>query len=74
MLRAVASLGDGSFTDADPTGLFVQKLHIDQLRTALDQARTALDLPPIGYTDPTITAGTTLVQAAHIQDLRNGVK
>jgi hypothetical protein len=74
MLRTAASLGGGSFTDPAPTGLFVQKLHIDQLRTALDQARSALGLPAIGYTDPTINAASTLIKAAHIVDLRNGVK
>ena len=74
MLRAVTTLGNGSFSDPDPTGLLVQKVHIDQMRTALNQARTALGLPAIGYTDPTITAGTTLIKAAHIQELRNGVK
>jgi hypothetical protein len=74
MLRAAASLGAGSFADPAPTSLFVQKLHIDQLRTALDQARSALGLPAIGYTDPTINAASTLIKAAHIVDLRNGVK
>jgi hypothetical protein len=74
MMRAAASLGAGSFTDANPTGLLIQKIHIDQLRTALDQARLALGLPSINYTDATINAQTTLIQAAHIEDLRTGVK
>ncbi len=74
MMRAAASLGAGSFTDANPTGLLIQKIHIDQLRTALDQARLALGLPAINYTDGTINAQTTVVQAAHIEDLRTGVK
>ena len=55
MMRAAANLGDASFNDTDPTGLFVQKLHIDQLRVALDQARLALGLPTMNYTDLTIS-------------------
>ena len=74
MLRAAASLGPGTYTDPSPGGLFIQKVHINQLRTALDQARAALGLPAITYTDPTINAASTFIKAAHITELRNGVK
>jgi hypothetical protein len=74
MMRLAANLGAVSFTDLDPTGLSVKKIHFDQLRTALDQARAALGLPPISYTDPTINVQSTVVQAAHIEELRAGVK
>jgi hypothetical protein len=52
----------------------IKAVHVTQLRTALNQARSALGVPPIVYTDPTITANTTVVRAAHLIDLRNGVK
>jgi hypothetical protein len=74
MMRLAAGIGAASFTDVDPTGLPVKKIHIDQLRTALDPARLALGLPPMTYTDPTINALTTVVQAAHVEELRAGVK
>jgi glycosyl hydrolase family 44 len=74
-MRTAAALGPAAFTDTPLTsGTTIKALHITQLRTALDQARSALGLPPIAYTDATITPGVTPVKAAHITDLRNGVK
>jgi hypothetical protein len=71
LMRAAAGLGGGSFTDPLTT---IKTLAFEELRTALNQARAALGLIPISYTDPTLVAGTTVVKAAHIQELRNGVK
>ena len=74
-MRATAGLGAMSFTDPLPTaGTPVKALYIQQLRTALSQARTPLDLIAITFTDPTLTSGTTRVKAAHLQELRTGVK
>jgi hypothetical protein len=73
-LRLVAGLQPLA---ADPTlaaGMLVRKQHIDDLRTALNQARSALGLSALTFTDPTLTAGTTPVKAAHVQQLRDGVK
>ena len=74
-MRAATPLGPQVFAD-DPvtTSTPIRALHITELRTALDQARAALGLPALAYTDGTIPAGTTAVKAAHIVDLRNGVK
>jgi hypothetical protein len=52
----------------------IKAVHVTQLRTALNQARSALGVPPIVYTDPTITPSTMVVKASHLTDLRNGVK
>jgi hypothetical protein len=46
----------------------------DDLRTALDAARAAIPLSPLTYTDPTLTAGTTKINAARVTEVRNGVK
>ena len=74
-MRATASLGAMSFTDPLPTaGIPVKALYVQQLRTALSQARTPLGLSAITFTDPTLTSGTTRVKAAHLQELRDGVK
>jgi hypothetical protein len=73
-MRAAAGLGAQSFTDASLAGVPMKVIHITQLRTALDAARAAIGLPAMSYTNPTITGGSTAVKAAHITDLRNGVK
>ena len=73
-MRATAGLGASSFTDPSLIGVAVKAAHIQELRVALNQARTPLGLGAIAFTDPTLTPGTTIVRAAHIQELRNGVK
>jgi hypothetical protein len=74
-MRASAGLTAQVFTD-DPltTATPIKTTHLTQLRTALDQARAALSLSTLAYTDPTLTANVTPVKAAHVNDLRNGVK
>ena len=52
----------------------IRAVHLTQLRTAHDEARASLLLPAISYTTPTITPGTSVISAAHINDLRNGGK
>ena len=47
--------------------------HITELRTALNPARAALTLPAITYTDSSLAAGVT-IKAAHVNQLRGGVK
>ena len=73
-IRTTAALGAFPFTDAVVPGTIVKAVHIAELRTAIDQARTALGLPAMAYTDAPLLAGTTLVKATHVQQLRNGVK
>ena len=52
----------------------VRAVHIDQLRTALDNARGLLGFSPLSYTNTTIGANTSTIQAADIIDLQNGAK
>jgi hypothetical protein len=33
-----------------------------------------IGIPAVIYTDPAIAPGTTTIKAAHVADLRNGVK
>ncbi|HSP16800.1 MAG TPA: hypothetical protein VLV78_18790 [Thermoanaerobaculia bacterium] len=73
-MRVAAGLGTFTFTDATLAGTPVRALHIQEMRTALDPARAALGLGAISYTDSSIVAGTTAIKAAHVQQLRNGVK
>jgi len=74
-VRALAGLGAYSFTDATlTTGTKIKAVHITDLRTALDAARSTLLLSALAYTDPTLTVHATSVKAAHLQELRTGVK
>ena len=72
-VRVLAAIGGAPFTDPSLAAVTIKKIHIDELRAALDQARAALSLAPLSYTDPAITTATT-VRAAHVTELRNGVK
>lgn len=73
--RAAAGLGPFAYAD-DPLPLLslIRAQHIAQLRSALDAARSTLGLAPLSYTDGAITPGVTRAKAAHVQELRSGVK
>jgi len=74
-VRTAAGLPAATFT-GDPLvagSTLLNVVHITQLRAALDEARAAIGVPPMAYTDPTLASGD-FVKAAHVQDLRTGVK
>jgi fibronectin type 3 domain-containing protein len=74
-VRGVAALPAFTFTDATiTTGLTVKAVHFSELRSALATARSTLGLSTITFTDATLTTGSTAVKAAHINELRSGVK
>lgn len=74
-LRAFAGLSAATFTDpAITTATRLKAVHISELRTALNAARTALSLGAIAFTDPTLTVGATKAKAAHVMELRDGVR
>jgi hypothetical protein len=52
----------------------IKAAHVTQLRSALDAARSNIGLPALSYTDSTIMAGVTQLKAAHVQEIRAGVK
>jgi hypothetical protein len=72
-VRNLAGIGDQTF--ADPVSGTLKATHVSELRTGLNAGRTAANvaLPPATFSDPALVAGTQ-VKAAHIIDLRNGVK
>jgi hypothetical protein len=72
LVRAAAGQGAFPFTDTTPTG--IKAIHIRELRSALDQARGTIGVTMRTYSDPTLTPQSTLVRAAHFQELRMGVK
>jgi hypothetical protein len=72
--RAAADLDP---LDADPTvasGAVVRAQHVLDLRLGLNEARSVLGLSALSYPDPTLTGGVTKVKAAHVNELRGGVK
>lgn len=73
-VRALALLGSESFTDATLDGETIKAVHITELRTAIAGARTALSLAALSWTDPTITPEMTKAKAAHVEELREGVR
>jgi hypothetical protein len=47
---------------------------MNELRGVLDVARSSLGLFPLTYTFPSPAPGTSLVRAADVNEMRNGVK
>jgi hypothetical protein len=70
-VRTFAGLTPFPFTDTTP--LFARAIHIAELRSALSQARSAIGMP-VTFTDPTLTAGQSVMRAVHVEELRSGVR
>jgi hypothetical protein len=74
-VRVAAGLGALPFDATLASGGPIKAVYINELRTALDAARLQIGLIAQGYTDsPTVAANVTPIRAAHITDLRTGVK
>ena len=74
-VRILSGMGGFSFTNPVlSSSVMVYALHINEARTALNAARSTLGLPAVTYTRPTITAGSSIISAVDVTDLRNGVK
>lgn len=68
-MRASAGLAAQTFTDPVlSSAVGIKAVHKMELRTALDAARAQLGLPALVYT------GGTTIKAAHVTEVRNGVK
>ena len=70
-MRAAAGLSAFTFTGSSTV---ISRVHVTELRQALDAARTVIGVAALTYNDPTITAGTTKVKAAHWSELRLGTQ
>ncbi|HYR29674.1 MAG TPA: proprotein convertase P-domain-containing protein, partial [Thermoanaerobaculia bacterium] len=77
-VRALAGSGTYpaiAFTAPTPsTSVTVRAQHLVDLRTGVTAPRNALLGGSLTFTDPTITAGSTVIKAVHINELRNAVK
>ncbi|HYM61753.1 MAG TPA: fibronectin type III domain-containing protein [Thermoanaerobaculia bacterium] len=74
-MRVAGGLFPVVFSDSPITSTTViQAAHLSELRIALDQARSAIGVSKVMYSDSTLMPGVTVVKAAHVADLRSGVK
>jgi len=73
-VRAAAGLSAATWTDSSLTNVEIKAVHMNELRSNLDAARSLLGLSTGSYTDSTVTAGTTLVKAVHVNEVRDRVK
>ena len=73
-VRAAIGSGPATYTNAITMGGVIKAIDVTEMRSFLDSARSALFVPGVQYTDPSLNAGTTIIRAAHLQELRNGVK
>jgi hypothetical protein len=68
-MRSAAGLTPLAADGTIGAGQRVRASHVTALRTGLDEARASLGLPPVTYSGP-----LTVIRAAHVTELRNGVK
>lgn len=74
-VRTLGGLSAVAFASPAPAaGATVRRQHLVDLRTALNAARTALALAPVTFADSDVAEGVTPIRAAHVTDLRDGVR
>ncbi|HEX2101288.1 MAG TPA: hypothetical protein VHF69_11515 [Candidatus Synoicihabitans sp.] len=73
-VRATAGLGAATYRDAAVSALPIRTWHVLDLRAALDPARALLGFPPIAYTDPQLTPGSTRIRARHFNEIMEGAR
>jgi YD repeat-containing protein len=69
-VRAVAGLTAATWTRSDLTNLLIVVNDVQELRTKLGEALTVLSISPGAYTDPTLTAGVTIIKGVHVDQLQ----
>lgn len=71
--RAAVGLSAFSFSGSIIAGARVQLVHLEELRSNIDAVRAAVGLLPLTLTDSSVST-FTIIKAAHIIELRNGLK
>ena len=69
-VRTVAGLSAATWTRSDLTDLVIGANDVQELRNRLGEALTVLDISVGAYTDPTFTAGVTVIKGTHIDQLQ----
>ena len=62
--------GTGQGSDIPAESVVIKAVHITELRSAIDTLRAVDHLAPVGWTDATLSPGSTLVESFYISDLR----
>jgi hypothetical protein len=73
-VRTLANLSAATWTNTVQPGAIIRAADVQELRTNLDQARSALSLAQVSYTNQPLSTGSTLIQKAHMDELRQAVK
>lgn len=74
LLRDKVGLPPASWIDPSLTGLFIQAIHLEQMRSRLSDAVIALGLSEPTFTDPNLMSSPVFIKKAHIDDLRQWLK
>lgn len=69
-VRAAANLPAATWTRGTLAGLTVVANDVQELRNKLDEALAVLSISVTAYQDPTLTAGSTLIKAIHVEQLQ----
>jgi chitodextrinase len=84
-VRAMNAAGRSGFTALDPAttiaftdtnltnAIAIKAAHLNELRAAANAFRAAAVLPPLTFTDPTLTANVTTIKAVHLQEVRAAI-
>jgi LasA protease len=71
--QGVATIINDDFTDPTLSGATVKVAHITELRTLINERRAMRGLAAFTFTDPTLTAESTIVKAIHVVEMRSAL-
>lgn len=72
-LRGQVGLGSVSWTPSTLGGIFIETVHLQQMRDRFSEAMAAQGLSPT-FTDPVLTSNAVFIKKAHIDDFRKWLK
>lgn len=70
--EGIGKIINDDFTDASLTGVVVKTAHINELRTLVNERRAMRGLDAFSFAG-TLSAGSTIIQAIHISELRSAL-
>src|SRR5439155_6351368 len=65
--------GTGQDSDIPVQSVVIKAVHVAELRSAIDTLRAVNHLAPGGWTDATLSPGSTPVESLYISDLRTAL-
>jgi hypothetical protein len=61
------------YSDETP-GTLIKATDVTDLRASVNFVRSKMGMPPVTFTDPTITPQSSIVRAIHLMELRAGTQ